>query len=76
MVCGVDNAFTLDKFKQEFSIDVTAIGAPSRRNSRRARSALRRSPAAHACSPRALHTHHRLPALLTQPAGPVQRSIR
>ena len=28
MVCGVDNAFTLDKFKQEFSIDVTAIGAP------------------------------------------------
>jgi hypothetical protein len=27
MVCGVDNAFTLDKFKQEFSIDVTAIGA-------------------------------------------------
>jgi len=27
MVCGVDNAFTLDKFKDEFSIDVTSISA-------------------------------------------------
>jgi hypothetical protein len=27
MVCGVDNAFTLDDFKERFSIDVTSLGA-------------------------------------------------
>jgi hypothetical protein len=28
MVCGVDNAFSLDDFKGRFSIDVTSLGAP------------------------------------------------
>ena len=51
MVCGVDNAFTLDKFKDEFSIDVTSIGAHPPRNSRRTCCALRRGPA---CCARAL----------------------
>jgi hypothetical protein len=27
MVCGVDNAFSLDDFKGRFSIDVTSLGA-------------------------------------------------
>ena len=36
MASGVDNAFTLDEFKQRFSIEVTSLGASARlRRSRR-----------------------------------------
>jgi hypothetical protein len=55
MVCGVDNAFSLDDFKGRFSIDVTSLGAHSRPPHRvRVHVCVHavRTPRARACSPR------------------------
>jgi hypothetical protein len=60
MVCGVDNAFSLDDFKERFSIEVTSLGAlrlPRRpaaaAAAARARPTLRAAHSARAAPPRA-----------------------
>ena len=61
MVCGVDNAFSLDDFKGRFSIDVTSLGAFASATAAVSNSRLRCSPRAAplplcVCAQRAAHT--------------------